>query len=223
MTGSDGGDTFYAVDGTADTSISGGPGVDTAYYDLGIDPNPTATENKYRLRRPAAASASASAASAAASTASSTTAASAASATSAASAASAGTFGCTYDAATRTMRLDLGGPTAVPTSPTAGQNNYIGRRTDALGGAIFVYSQSSWTPTLRDDCGAATVTNTDVIEVVGQRDDVRNDLIIDNVFEYGSPEPADRRATDSSFAGSGIEFRIGVRPPAGRRSRRSSS
>ena len=71
-----------------------------------------------------------------------------------------------------------------------------------------MYSQSSWTPTLRNDCGAATVTNTDVIEVVGQRDDVHNKLTIDNVFEHESPEPADRRSTDSSFAGSGIEFRI---------------
>ena len=28
------------------------------------------------------------------------------------------------------------------------------------------------------------------------------------MFEHESPEPADRRSTDSSFAGSGIEFRI---------------
>jgi hypothetical protein len=26
--------------------MNGGPGIDTAYYDFGIDPNPTATENR---------------------------------------------------------------------------------------------------------------------------------------------------------------------------------
>jgi len=44
--GSDGNDTFHAGDDEADTSLSGGPGVDTAYYDVGVDPNPLAVENK---------------------------------------------------------------------------------------------------------------------------------------------------------------------------------
>jgi hypothetical protein len=30
----------------ADLSINGGGGVNTAYYDLGVDPNPVATESK---------------------------------------------------------------------------------------------------------------------------------------------------------------------------------
>jgi Ca2+-binding RTX toxin-like protein len=42
----DGDDTMYADDDLADVKIAGGPGVDTSYYDLGIDPTPTATENK---------------------------------------------------------------------------------------------------------------------------------------------------------------------------------
>jgi hypothetical protein len=44
--GSTGNDTMRADDDLADVSINGGGGVDTAYYDLGIDPNPGATENK---------------------------------------------------------------------------------------------------------------------------------------------------------------------------------
>lgn len=44
--GSSGDDTFHAGDGERDASINGGPGVDTAYYDLGIDPAPLATENR---------------------------------------------------------------------------------------------------------------------------------------------------------------------------------
>jgi Ca2+-binding RTX toxin-like protein len=44
--GSDGDDTMRADDDFADAAISGGAGVDTAYYDLGIDPNPGAVENK---------------------------------------------------------------------------------------------------------------------------------------------------------------------------------
>jgi Ca2+-binding RTX toxin-like protein len=37
-------DTLFADDDEADTQISGGPGTDTAYYDLGIDPGPSAVE-----------------------------------------------------------------------------------------------------------------------------------------------------------------------------------
>jgi Ca2+-binding RTX toxin-like protein len=44
--GSDGDDTMRADDDFADAAISGGAGVDTAYYDVGIDPNPGAVENK---------------------------------------------------------------------------------------------------------------------------------------------------------------------------------
>jgi Ca2+-binding RTX toxin-like protein len=44
--GSSGDDTMRADDDEADTNINGGPGTDTAYYDLGLDPVPTATENK---------------------------------------------------------------------------------------------------------------------------------------------------------------------------------
>jgi Ca2+-binding RTX toxin-like protein len=44
--GSDGNDTMHADDDAADTTISGGAGIDTAYYDLGLDPNPGAVENK---------------------------------------------------------------------------------------------------------------------------------------------------------------------------------
>jgi len=43
---SSGDDTMRADDDEADTNINGGPGTDTAYYDLGVDPVPTATENK---------------------------------------------------------------------------------------------------------------------------------------------------------------------------------
>jgi Ca2+-binding RTX toxin-like protein len=46
LAGSDGNDILRADDDEADTTISGGPGTDTAYYDLGIDPNPAAVENK---------------------------------------------------------------------------------------------------------------------------------------------------------------------------------
>ena len=47
LIGSAGDDTFHANDGEADTSISGGPGNDTAYFDSAADPNPTATENQF--------------------------------------------------------------------------------------------------------------------------------------------------------------------------------
>jgi Ca2+-binding RTX toxin-like protein len=46
FTGGSGADTMRAGDDLADSSINGGPDVDTAYYDVGIDPNPLATENK---------------------------------------------------------------------------------------------------------------------------------------------------------------------------------
>jgi Ca2+-binding RTX toxin-like protein len=44
LTGAGGNDVMHAEDDAADTSISGGPGADTAYYDQGIDPTPVATE-----------------------------------------------------------------------------------------------------------------------------------------------------------------------------------
>ena len=46
LIGSDGNDTLHADDDEADTNINGGPGTDTAYYDLGVDPTPLATENR---------------------------------------------------------------------------------------------------------------------------------------------------------------------------------
>jgi Ca2+-binding RTX toxin-like protein len=46
LTGGAGDDTMYADDDLADTSINGGPGIDTAYYDAGLDPFPLATENR---------------------------------------------------------------------------------------------------------------------------------------------------------------------------------
>jgi Ca2+-binding RTX toxin-like protein len=44
--GSGGSDVFFAVDGVADTLLSGGPETDTAYYDAGLDPTPLAVENR---------------------------------------------------------------------------------------------------------------------------------------------------------------------------------
>jgi Ca2+-binding RTX toxin-like protein len=44
FTGGFGNDFLVAFDGEADASINGGPDTDTAFYDAGIDPNPTATE-----------------------------------------------------------------------------------------------------------------------------------------------------------------------------------
>jgi Ca2+-binding RTX toxin-like protein len=41
-----GDDLLDADDGEADTAFNGGPGTDTLYYDLGIDPSPSAVENK---------------------------------------------------------------------------------------------------------------------------------------------------------------------------------
>lgn len=43
---SSGDDTIYAEDDESDPTISGGPGVDTAYYDEQVDPTPVAVENK---------------------------------------------------------------------------------------------------------------------------------------------------------------------------------
>jgi Ca2+-binding RTX toxin-like protein len=42
LTGGNNNDTLHADDDEADVSINGGGGSDTAYYDLGIDPNPVA-------------------------------------------------------------------------------------------------------------------------------------------------------------------------------------
>jgi Ca2+-binding RTX toxin-like protein len=46
MSGSDGDDVFHANDGEADTSINGGPGVDTATYDGALDTSIVAVENR---------------------------------------------------------------------------------------------------------------------------------------------------------------------------------
>ena len=46
FTGSAGNDIFFAVDGVADTLLSGGSGTDTAHYDAGLDPTPVAVENR---------------------------------------------------------------------------------------------------------------------------------------------------------------------------------
>lgn len=43
---SGGNDVMYADDDEADASINGGSGSDTAYYDQGVDPLPTATETR---------------------------------------------------------------------------------------------------------------------------------------------------------------------------------
>ena len=44
LVGGNGNDTLRAADGVADTSLSGGSGVDTAYFDAGLDPTPSAVE-----------------------------------------------------------------------------------------------------------------------------------------------------------------------------------
>ena len=41
-----GDDTIWGDDDEADTNLNGGPGIDTAYYDLGVDPTPVAVETK---------------------------------------------------------------------------------------------------------------------------------------------------------------------------------
>jgi Ca2+-binding RTX toxin-like protein len=42
---SDGNDVIRADDDAADGGMNGGPGTDTAYYDIGLDPSPVAVEN----------------------------------------------------------------------------------------------------------------------------------------------------------------------------------
>jgi hypothetical protein len=44
FSGSSGDDTMRADDDAADSSINGGPGIDTSYVDQGIDPPSYATE-----------------------------------------------------------------------------------------------------------------------------------------------------------------------------------
>jgi hypothetical protein len=44
--GATGNDIIFANDDEADVSINGGSDIDTATYDLGIDPDPAATENE---------------------------------------------------------------------------------------------------------------------------------------------------------------------------------
>ena len=44
LIGSDGDDVLWADDDEADTNLNGGAGIDTAYFDLGIDPMPVAVE-----------------------------------------------------------------------------------------------------------------------------------------------------------------------------------
>ena len=46
LIGGDGTDTLRGDDDEPDSNLNGGPGVDTAYYDAGIDPLPVATENR---------------------------------------------------------------------------------------------------------------------------------------------------------------------------------
>lgn len=45
LTGGNENDTLEAFDGEADVQIHGQVGVDTAYYDAGIDPAPLSAEN----------------------------------------------------------------------------------------------------------------------------------------------------------------------------------
>ena len=45
--GSNGNDTFQATDGQADTILTGGAGVDTAFYDAALDPAPVAVEVRH--------------------------------------------------------------------------------------------------------------------------------------------------------------------------------
>jgi Ca2+-binding RTX toxin-like protein len=44
LIGGDGNDVLRANDGEADSNLNGGPGTDTAYFDLGVDPSPVAVE-----------------------------------------------------------------------------------------------------------------------------------------------------------------------------------
>ena len=45
LSGGNGDDRLEAADGEADALIHGQVGVDTAYYDLGLDPAPVSAEN----------------------------------------------------------------------------------------------------------------------------------------------------------------------------------
>ena len=45
-------DIIRADDQEADSSINGGPGIDSAYYDNGLDPTPLATENRFPVDPP---------------------------------------------------------------------------------------------------------------------------------------------------------------------------
>ena len=47
-----GDDLVFSDDGEADGQINGGAGIDTAYYDAGLDPNPVAVENKHPVTPP---------------------------------------------------------------------------------------------------------------------------------------------------------------------------
>ena len=44
LIGGDGDDILRGDDDEADANLNGGPGNDTAYYDLGVDPTPVAVE-----------------------------------------------------------------------------------------------------------------------------------------------------------------------------------
>jgi Ca2+-binding RTX toxin-like protein len=44
LVGGNGNDTLQAADGVADTSLSGGAGADTAFFDVALDPTPSAVE-----------------------------------------------------------------------------------------------------------------------------------------------------------------------------------
>ena len=52
LSGSSENDTIRADDQEADSSINGGPGTDSAYYDNGLDPTPLATENRFPVDPP---------------------------------------------------------------------------------------------------------------------------------------------------------------------------
>ena len=42
--GANGNDTLEAADGQADSNLSGGAGIDTCFFDAGVDPAPVAVE-----------------------------------------------------------------------------------------------------------------------------------------------------------------------------------
>ena len=44
LVGGNGNDTLQAADGVADISLSAGAGIDTAFFDIGLDPTPSAVE-----------------------------------------------------------------------------------------------------------------------------------------------------------------------------------